>query len=218
MSFLSQVDFQAVRREVNETRALCDAIGSPIVFNHNDLLPGNILILQQQEQPASSSSSGSAHHTSTADAATAAQPAAPQAAGHPPGATPPGPLPEEASASVAAAMQIIDYEYSAYGPRGFDFGNHFNEYAGFDCDYSRYPQPHQQRLFFTHYLQVRFLLRCCCCCSAPSAPLRSVALPACRCLAEPSSTGATLPAMLCMHAGAASRRPGIAAAAPCGAK
>jgi hypothetical protein len=24
-----------------------------------------------------------------------------------------------------------------YNYRGFDLGNHFNEYAGFDCDYSR---------------------------------------------------------------------------------
>jgi hypothetical protein len=22
-------------------------------------------------------------------------------------------------------------------PRGFDWGNHFNEYAGFECDYTR---------------------------------------------------------------------------------
>lgn len=36
--------------------------------------------------------------------------------------------------------------------RGFDFGNHFNEYAGFECDYSRYPSPQQQHLFFRHYL------------------------------------------------------------------
>ena len=36
--------------------------------------------------------------------------------------------------------------------RGYDFANHFNEYAGFECDYSRYPSPGAQRLFFTHYL------------------------------------------------------------------
>ena len=31
---------------------------------------------------------------------------------------------------------VIDFEYGAYGYRGYDLGNHFNEYAGFDCDYS----------------------------------------------------------------------------------
>ena len=36
--------------------------------------------------------------------------------------------------------------------RGFDFGNHFNEYAGFDCDYTRYPASDAQRLFFRHYM------------------------------------------------------------------
>ena len=37
------------------------------------------------------------------------------------------------------SVQFIDFEYSAYVPRGFDLGNHFNEYAGFECEYSRYP-------------------------------------------------------------------------------
>lgn len=33
---------------------------------------------------------------------------------------------------------FIDYEYGAYTYRGFDIGNHFTEYAGFEGDYSRY--------------------------------------------------------------------------------
>ncbi len=36
--------------------------------------------------------------------------------------------------------------------RGYDLANHFNEYAGFECDYSRYPDSAAQRLFFKHYL------------------------------------------------------------------
>ena len=34
-------------------------------------------------------------------------------------------------------LHLIDFEYGAYNHRGFDFGNHFNEWAGFDCDYAR---------------------------------------------------------------------------------
>eukprot|EP00276_Gloeochaete_wittrockiana_P004339 CAMPEP_0184645028 /NCGR_PEP_ID=MMETSP0308-20130426/1595_1 /TAXON_ID=38269 /ORGANISM="Gloeochaete witrockiana, Strain SAG 46.84" /LENGTH=373 /DNA_ID=CAMNT_0027073813 /DNA_START=158 /DNA_END=1276 /DNA_ORIENTATION=+ len=50
-------------------------------------------------------------------------------------------------------MYLIDYEYGMYSYRGFDLGNHFQEYAGFDCDYSRYPTREQQYLFFRAYLE-----------------------------------------------------------------
>eukprot|EP00898_Chlorokybus_atmophyticus_P006272 jgi/Chlat1/6646/Chrsp49S06123 len=49
-------------------------------------------------------------------------------------------------------MQIIDFEYGCYNFRGFDLGNHFNEYAGFDCDYTKYPSKDAQYHFFRHYL------------------------------------------------------------------
>lgn len=36
-------------------------------------------------------------------------------------------------------MTFIDFEYADWAPRGFDLGNHFCEYAGFEGDYSKYP-------------------------------------------------------------------------------
>ena len=48
--------------------------------------------------------------------------------------------------------QFIDYEYADYNTRGFDLGNHFNEYAGFDLDVSRYPNRKQQMVFINAYL------------------------------------------------------------------
>ncbi|XP_059431862.1 probable ethanolamine kinase [Corylus avellana] len=50
-------------------------------------------------------------------------------------------------------LYFIDFEYGSYNYRGFDIGNHFNEYAGFDCDYSLYPNKDEQYHFFRHYLQ-----------------------------------------------------------------
>ncbi|KAI9322602.1 kinase-like domain-containing protein [Dichotomocladium elegans] len=47
---------------------------------------------------------------------------------------------------------FIDYEYGCYAFRGFDIGNHFNEYAGFDCDYSKYPEKKYQMQWFEWYL------------------------------------------------------------------
>eukprot|EP00958_Prasinococcus_capsulatus_P007251 scaffold674_cov371-Prasinococcus_capsulatus_cf.AAC.9 len=39
---------------------------------------------------------------------------------------------------AAGTMQLIDFEYARCGYRGYDIGNHFNEYAGFECKYERY--------------------------------------------------------------------------------
>lgn len=50
-------------------------------------------------------------------------------------------------------LHLIDFEYGCYNARGFDLGNHFNEWAGFECDYSRYPSDQQQRTFLVAYLE-----------------------------------------------------------------
>ena len=39
-----------------------------------------------------------------------------------------------------------------YNFRGFDIGNHFNEWAGFDCDWSACPTAAEQRHFLREYL------------------------------------------------------------------
>ncbi|GAM18000.1 hypothetical protein SAMD00019534_011750 [Acytostelium subglobosum LB1] len=49
---------------------------------------------------------------------------------------------------------FIDFEYANYNFRGFEIGNHFNEYAGFGPDYSLYPNEEQQRVFLEEYLTV----------------------------------------------------------------
>lgn len=49
-------------------------------------------------------------------------------------------------------LHIIDYEYGSHSYRGYDIANYFNEHAGFDCDYSLYPDKEKQFYFFRHYL------------------------------------------------------------------
>ena len=51
-----------------------------------------------------------------------------------------------------ASMQFIDFEYGGYAYRGHDWGNHFAEYAGFECEYSRYPDNEHVELFVRAYL------------------------------------------------------------------
>jgi ethanolamine kinase len=76
-----------------------ERVDSSIVFSHNDLLYGNIILGDDKEE-----------------------------------------------------ANFIDYEYGCYAYRGFDIGNHFNEFAGFECEYERYPTKQFQLQWFDWYL------------------------------------------------------------------
>ncbi|ORZ30078.1 kinase-like domain-containing protein [Catenaria anguillulae PL171] len=101
---------------------------SPLTFNHNDLLSGNV-ILQHDQAHADLDAidlSGDANEVDPSD-------------------TP------DALASVVSA-KFIDYEYGALGPAAFDVANHWCEWAGFECEYWRYPATETQRAWLTTYL------------------------------------------------------------------
>ncbi|KAJ1925674.1 hypothetical protein IWQ60_004415 [Tieghemiomyces parasiticus] len=51
------------------------------------------------------------------------------------------------------STNFIDHEYASYNYRGFDIGNHFAEFAGFDCDYSLYPDRATQVGWLRNYLE-----------------------------------------------------------------
>ncbi|KAI8870563.1 kinase-like protein, partial [Ramicandelaber brevisporus] len=53
-------------------------------------------------------------------------------------------------------VAFIDYEYGAFGPRGFDIGNHFAEYAGFECEYDRVPNRRQQLTWLSTYFEAAY--------------------------------------------------------------
>ncbi|XP_050364912.1 probable ethanolamine kinase [Argentina anserina] len=93
------ISFSEVRHEVVELKDLTSHFKAPVVFSHNDLLSGNIMVNDKEEK-----------------------------------------------------LYFIDFEYGSYNYRGFDIGNHFNEYAGYECDYSLYPNKEEQYHFFRHYL------------------------------------------------------------------
>ncbi|KAJ1994731.1 hypothetical protein H4R33_000154 [Dimargaris cristalligena] len=50
-------------------------------------------------------------------------------------------------------VSFIDHEYASYNYRGFDIGNHFAEFAGFDCQYNLYPDQAFQLTWLGHYLK-----------------------------------------------------------------
>uniref|UniRef100_A0A8C2XEF8 Ethanolamine kinase n=1 Tax=Cyclopterus lumpus TaxID=8103 RepID=A0A8C2XEF8_CYCLU len=76
--------------ELESLRELLAATPSPVVFCHNDVQEGNILMLEDED------------HNST------------------------------------DKFMLIDFEYSSYNYRGFDFGNHFCEWM-YDYTYNQWP-------------------------------------------------------------------------------
>ncbi|PPR88723.1 hypothetical protein GOBAR_AA31964 [Gossypium barbadense] len=94
------ISFKEVHKEATQLKELTELFSGPVVFAHNDLLSGNLMLNDEQDK-----------------------------------------------------LYIIDFEYGSYNYRGFDIGNHFNEYAGYECDYSLYPSKEEQYHFLRHYLQ-----------------------------------------------------------------
>ncbi|XP_045892789.1 choline/ethanolamine kinase [Micropterus dolomieu] len=99
--------------ELDSLYALLAATPSPVVFCHNDVQEGNILMLEDRD------------HTST------------------------------------DRLMLIDFEYSSYNYRGFDFGNHFcewmydytyNQWPFFKATPENYPTREQQLHFIRGYL------------------------------------------------------------------
>ncbi|XP_068648646.1 probable ethanolamine kinase [Aristolochia californica] len=94
------IAFTEVQKEFMELKVLTDLLDAPVVYAHNDLLSGNLMLNDDEGK-----------------------------------------------------LYFIDFEYGSYSYRGYDIANHFNEYAGFDCDYTLYPAKDAQDHFFRHYLQ-----------------------------------------------------------------
>ncbi|CAM8908612.1 unnamed protein product [Rhodiola kirilowii] len=90
------ISFNELQNEINELQELTSHFKAPVVFSHNDLLCGNIMVNDDEGK-----------------------------------------------------VYLIDFEYGSYNYRGFDIGNHFNEYAGYECDYSLYPTKEEQDHFLS---------------------------------------------------------------------
>ncbi|KAI7830052.1 kinase-like domain-containing protein [Kickxella alabastrina] len=97
--FHKHFKIQDLIAECDQLDAILTKLDSPVVFSHNDLLSGNVIMAESKDE-----------------------------------------------------VFFIDYEYAMYNYRGFDIANHFNEYAGFECDYGRYPGKEAQLAWFKTYL------------------------------------------------------------------
>jgi ethanolamine kinase len=50
-------------------------------------------------------------------------------------------------------VSFIDYEYATPSPAAFDLANHFAEWAGYDCDFTRLPTCSVRRGFIREYIK-----------------------------------------------------------------
>jgi len=116
-----------------------------MVFSHQDLLCGNILYNPEwRREGGGEGGGGSISSTCTSS------PAREQENGHAAGTNGGG----REGGGEGGRVQFIDFEYGGWNHRGFDLGNHFCEYAGFDPDYEKsYPTQEQQEWFFRAYLE-----------------------------------------------------------------
>ncbi|CAI4228363.1 unnamed protein product [Auanema sp. JU1783] len=92
-----------LEREWDFVEKFVKSYGSPLVFSHNDLQKGNILLKTGYELCDD------------------------------------GRVLLDGTETSSDPLVLIDFEYSTYNYRGFDFGNHFCEYGfDYDCDSSPY--------------------------------------------------------------------------------
>jgi ethanolamine kinase len=96
-----------------------------VVFAHNDLLSGNLLLVE-----------GGAR--ADGDAGTDA-------------GAPVGVSASAGDGDNTARLHVIDFEYAAFNHRGFDLANHFCEHCGFEFERARFPPRAAQRAFLAEY-------------------------------------------------------------------
>lgn len=53
---------------------------------------------------------------------------------------------------TTTSASFIDFEYGGYNYQAFDIANHFCEFAGFECDYSKWPSREFQEEWIGEYL------------------------------------------------------------------
>ncbi|KAM3956056.1 choline/ethanolamine kinase isoform 1-T1 [Aphomia sociella] len=158
---LKCVDYE---KEIEWLKKFIATIDSPVVFCHNDLQRGNILLLEDEVQPTDEDVSVFVQTYNTDS------PKSNKENNHTKGYETLSQFEDNTSDSIMSHMSdsgepklvLIDFEYCAYNYRGFDMANHFQEWA---YDYSNpeypfylenqdnYPTLEQKEIFIKEYLK-----------------------------------------------------------------
>lgn len=135
-------DLVAAAGGLDTPRGLAWSVASHIVFAHNDLLSGNILLMLPEGYAGAAAGAGGAGGGGGGEGG-----------GEGGGADADGV--DVRALAAAERVQLIDFEYGGWSFAGFDLANHFCEHAGFDFDLDRwYPARATQVAFLRAYLEV----------------------------------------------------------------
>ena len=137
---LDPLHLASLAGDIDALERSCAAVNSPTVLCHNDLLPGNFLLRCDDDQ----SRVGKPSHPNQG-----VLDLAPESSYQTKPRANPDDQPEK------PLLTLIDFEYSCYGPRGFDLANHFLEYAGFTGEWGLVPDAETRGRFFVEYLKAR---------------------------------------------------------------
>ncbi|KAJ6331291.1 hypothetical protein OIU76_009799 [Salix suchowensis] len=136
--------FKEVYNEVVEIKELTDLLNAPVVFAHNDLLSGNLMLNDDEEVTDTKGIKTSyllvVYMEKSILVGLSRIPVLNRTTAN-------------ELFNLLLNLSYINLEAVDFCYRGFDIGNHFNEYGGYDCDYSLYPSKDEQYHFFRHYLQ-----------------------------------------------------------------
>lgn len=113
---------------VSKARLAAQAFANETVLCHNDLLSGNLLLVDDSKTPAVCEPAVAAGAAASADGVASGVAADRDVDGAP---TAP---PQTATAGPGARVQLLDFEYAGPNARAFEWANHFCERAGFDFD------------------------------------------------------------------------------------
>ena len=111
-----------------------------LVFAHCDLLSGNIIVLPSERSKSTSDRDEDNHAEGGRSAVRDTS------------------LRNHHTNDDVETVSFIDYEYATPSPAAFDIANHFAEWVGFDCDYSKLPTVSQRRAFVNEYIRTYFEL------------------------------------------------------------
>ncbi|KAG6403868.1 hypothetical protein SASPL_136102 [Salvia splendens] len=167
------VSFEEINKEIHGLKAMADRFNAPVVFCHNDLLSGNLMLNENEElysingnedleiEILQNKTGICCDHMVIPFLSEAVKTQGMNSSFFEKIYWADYKLLSAAliitidtiRSSTSGKLYFIDFEYGSYSYRGFDLGNHFNEYAGYDCDYNLYPSQDEQFNFFRHYLK-----------------------------------------------------------------
>ncbi|GAW81014.1 ethanolamine kinase [Plasmodium gonderi] len=140
-NILKLIDFDVLQNTIQEIEKLCKMENSPIVLCHCDLLSSNIISTFDTSKVVVSTESAVSSKSNECESNTDSVSSNIDVKGG-----------SNLISTDKKNISFIDFEYACPMERAYDIANHFNEYAGFNCDWDLTPSRDEEYHFIKHYL------------------------------------------------------------------